>query len=332
MLRRIACSTAAALLLTTLALAQRQVPQQRVTTELTVRVSYEDDRRVDDQLRVQLTNSSGVPIMESFTRGEGEARFLGVEPGAYRLRVSGINIEEQASDYSFVINPRELTHVEYIRVRRKPDKDGPTSTQGSISAAALSIPSKAESEFDKGVKALRKQDHEEAQRRFTRAVELYPRYAAAFNNMGVIAMQQGKMDEGLEFFRQAVKADEQYAPPYLNLAKAVVAKKDYMEAEQLLLKATSLDPTNVEILAILAMIEFESNHMPRALANARKVHGMPNHEKFAFAHYIGGRVLESQNQGAEAIAEYRLFLKEAPNSTSAANVRGFIAALEQQKR
>ncbi len=332
MLKRIAVTTAAALLLTIfMAAQQRQGPQpQRITTELVVRVSYEDDRAVGSNARVQVTNSSGVPVAENFTRSEGEARFIGLEPGMYRLRISGIDIEEKFSEYSFTINPREMTHVEYVRVRRR--GDSLTSTEGSVSAAELNIPPKAKSEFEKGLKALNKQNQEEALQRFARAIELYPRYAAAINNMGVIAMQQGRKDEGLAFFRQAVKVDDQFAPPYLNLAKAVVANKDYAEAEQLLLKGASLDPTNVEMIAILAMIEFESNKLPRALASARKVHGMPHHEKFAFAHYIVGRVLESQNHGTEALAEYRLFLKESPNSASAPNVRGFIAALEQQKQ
>lgn len=332
MFRCIVFSTAAALLSGTIVFAQgSQSGQQTVTTELVVKVTYENDRPVGDQVRVQLTSSSGVPLMDSYTSGESEVHFFGVQPGGYRLRITGLDIEDKFSDYSFSIQPREVTHMEFIRVRRKPEKDAQTSTQSSVSAAALNVPAKAGSEFDKGVKALNKKDPEEARRRFARAVELYPRYAAAFNNLGVISMQQGNTDEGLGFFRQAVLADEQYAPPYLNLAKAVFRKKDYVEAEQLLLKATSIDPTNVEMLAILAMIEFDSNKMPLALINARKAIGQPNHERFAYAHYIVGRVLESQHQTAEALAEYRLFLKEAPNDSSALDVRGFIAALEQKR-
>ncbi|MEO6119179.1 MAG: tetratricopeptide repeat protein [Terriglobales bacterium] len=328
MFRRIVFSSALVLFSAILAFPQGgQTRQPRVTTDLTVRVSYEDERAVE-QVRVQVTNSSGVPIAENFTRGEGEVRFSNMEPGSYRLRVTGMDIEEKTSDYAFTILPRQMTHTEFIRVRRKPNPNDQTSLQGSISAAALNIPSKAKSEFDKGVKALRKQDNEEALRRFTKAVELYPRYADAYNNLGVIAMQRGNKDEGLQWFRQAVEADDQYAPPYLNLAKAIVAKQEYAEAERLLLRATTLDPTNVEILAILAMIEYDSKNFPMALANGRKVHGLPNHEKFAFAHYIVGRVLEAQSQPQEAIAEYRLFLKEAPDSSSAASVRGYIAELE----
>lgn len=331
--RRFALSSIWLLLLSSQVLAQRQIPQQRITTELTVRVTYEDDRSVGDNVRVQLTNPTGIPIQEAFTRGEGQARFLGIEPGAYKLRVIGMDIEETTSEYSFVIQPRQFTHMEFVRVRRKVDPNAQqTSTQGSISAAALNIPREAESEFDKGVKAMVKKKDDEARKRFARATEIYPRYASAFNNMGVIAMQQGRKDEAIGFFRQAVNADDQHAPSYLNLAKAVVAQQNLAEAQILLTKAASIDPNNVEIVAILAMIEFEAGQSPMALTNARKVHGLPNHEKYAFAHYIAGKVLEAQNQPQEALVEYRLFLKEAPHSNTAASVRQVVAALEQQKK
>jgi len=245
--------------------------------------------------------------------------------------VSGMDIEERSSEGSFVINPRELTHLEFFQVRRK--NIGPqTSNEGSVSAAALNIPSKAESEFDKGVAALKKQNLEEAEKRFNRAAEYYPRYAAAFNNLGVIAMQRGLPQEGKSYFSQAVQADEQYAPSYLNLAKSHIGAKEYPQALQLLTKANSLDPGNLEVLALLTMLEYDSNQLGTALGHARKVHGIAGHEKFAFAHFIAGKALEAQSQPQDALVEYRMFLKEAPQSPTAAKAQASIEAIEKQKR
>lgn len=328
MLRRLlACATI--VLLATLAPAQRQLERQ--TTELIIKVTYENGPAVEDHVRIQLTNGSGIPVAEVYTRAEGEARFQNVEPGTYRIRATGIEIEEGTSERSVVINPRELTHMEIFQVKKR-QTDRATSTQGSISAAALNVPPKAESEFDKGVSALRKVKLDEAQKRFSRALQLYPRYAAAINNLGVIAMQQGRPDDGQTFFEQALKVDGQYAPPYLNLAKLRVGQKNYEQAQQLLDKATSLDPGNVEVLALLAVLEFEAKQMPAALANARKVHQLPAHEKFAFAHFIAGRVLEAQSLPHEAVAEYRMFLKEAPESATTAKAKVSIEAIEKQKK
>lgn len=329
MLRRVICSATLVLITSVPSLSQRQqAPSPRQTTELVVRVTFDNDRGVPDQVRVQLLNSAGVPVAETFTRGEGEARFLGIDPGSYRLKASSPDIEDRMSDYPFVIHPRQLTHFEYFSVRRRQSAQQPVSTQGTISAAALNIPPKAEAEFDKGVVALKKNDLVEAKKRFQKAVDQYPRYAAAFNNLGVIAMQEGNPQGGESFFRQASEVDTEYAPPLLNLAKLTMGARSYPQALELLNKATSIDPTNPEILALLTVVEYESNRMELAVANARKVHALPDHNRFAFAHMIAGRCLEAQNRRAEAVAEYKFFLQEAPQSPSAAQVRSAIAAME----
>jgi len=331
MVRRLALSIFAVLLATTLTLAQRTGQTPRQTTELVVKVTYENDRAVADQVRIQLLNGSGIPVTETFTRGEGEARFFNIEPGTYRIKASGVDIEERSSEQSFVINPRELTHMEFFQVRLKEDRQQ-TSTQGSISAAMLNIPGKAESEFEKGVGALKKQEFDEAEKRFKRAIELYPRYAQAYINLGFIAMQHGQPDSAQSFFTQAVKADEQYAPSYVNLAKSFIGRKEYPPALELLTKASSLAPNNVEVLALLTMLEYESSQMVAAVDHARKVHALPSHEKFAFAHFIAGKALESQNLAPDAVAEYKLFLKEGAQGPTADKAKASIDALEKQKR
>lgn len=332
MVRRLLLSTAAVLFSLPLVYAQRQAPQMpRQGTELVIKVTYENDRAVAEQVRVQLTNGSGIPVTETYTRGEGEARFNNMEAGTYRIKVSGIDIEERASEGSFVINPRELTHIEFFQVRRK-NTAPETSTQGSVSAAALNIPAKAESEFDKGVAALKKQDLEEAEKRFSRAAEYYPRYAAAFNNLGVIAMQRGNPAEGKTYFSQAVQADDQYAPSYLNLAKSYIGAKEYPQALQLLTKASSLEPGNLEVLALMTMLEYDSNQLVIALGHARQVHAISGHEKYAFAHFVAGRALEAQNLPQDALVEYRMFLKEAPQSATTAKAQAAIDAIEKNRK
>jgi tetratricopeptide (TPR) repeat protein len=298
---------------------------QRSGNDLVVKVTYTDGRAVVEQTRVQLLSTAGVPLAELATRGQGEVRFHGVGFGAFRIRVSGPDIEEKTSE-SFNIDPRDNTHMEFLTVIRKP---GAVSlAQGSISAPQLNIPDRAASEFEKGLKALKKQDLDEAEKRFSRAAELYPQYAAAINHLGIIAMQRGQLREGQTLFLKALAVDPQYAASYLNLAKIRIGEKKYGEAAQLLSKAAALEPANGETLAVLTMAEYESNQLPDAVAHARQVHALSDHQKYAFTHFIAGKALEAQKQPNEALQEYRLFLKEAPESPTAAKAKAAIVNLE----
>ncbi len=227
-----------------------------------------------------------------------------------------------------MVTDRDINHIEFLRIRRT----SPVTAPGLVSAAALKVPARAQAEFDKGVKALKKGSLEEAEKRFVRSTEYYPEFASAWNNLGVIAKERGQLPEARSFFARAVQADAQYAPSHLNLAKSFIAERDYRAALPLLARADAIEPNNAETLALLTMLEYDSDRSTAAIAHARKVHALPDHERFAFVHYIAGSALEAQGSVPEALAEYRAFLKESPASSSAPKVRAAIAALEKKTR
>lgn len=314
-------------LLLLIALAS-QAFAQRQGNDLVVKITYDNGRAVAEQTLVEVTNLSGVTILDTMTRTQGEVRFQGVGPGTFRIRVSGPDIETKFTE-PFNIDPRDNTHMEFVSVTKR-EGAPPTSAQGAVAAWMLNIPSKAESEFEKGAKALEKQDAKEAQKRLERAVELYPNHAAALNLLGVLAMQGGNPQEGQKFFQQTLKIDERYAPAYVNLAKIRIGEKKRDEALGLLTKAATIEqPTSGETLAMLSMVEFESNQLQPAIEHARMVHTIKDHQKYAFVHFIAGKALESQNLREEAAAEYNLLLREAPGSSMAARAKAALAGLQK---
>jgi tetratricopeptide (TPR) repeat protein len=331
MYRRLSAISGFVFLLFLLPASSLQRSNQRQTVELVVRVTFEDDRTVAQGLRVQILTGSNIPVTEGFTRDQGELRFPAMDPGTYKIRVTSPEIEESISDRSFTITPNEFSHLEFVRVRLKPSDKPASSNQSSVSAASLKIPEKAQKEFDKGVSAMKKQDMTEAEKRFQKAAEIYPQFAMAFNNLGVIAMQGGKFAEGEQLFRQAIQADDHGSAAYLNLGKLLIHQKKANDAEPFLQKANTLDPLNAEALCLMAMLQFQTGQFDMVIASARKVHTMP-HEKFAVAHFLAGRALENRKLSSEAVAEYKLYLKEAPNAPSAEQVRASLKALEEQKR
>ena len=66
-----------------------------------------------------------------------------------------------------------------------------------------------------------------------------------------------------------------------------------------------------------------------ALASARKVHTLPDHQKFAIAHLIAAEILSSRKANREASQEYQFFLQEDPQSPLAPRVREALAKIGQ---
>jgi tetratricopeptide (TPR) repeat protein len=300
-----------------------QFPSDR-PTELSVRIALMDDRPAPSQLRVQLLTSSELQVNESFTDETGFARFS-VRPGNYRIRVTGMQIEETVSSV-FSISRVDPAHIEFVRVRLLPSKDGtqPPST-GLVSLTQMNIPDKARKEYEKAGKAMQGSNWAEARLQLEKAIALYPQFAAAWNDLGVVHMNSGDRAAARAAFEKAIEFDPNYPRAHRNLAMLTFSEGRNDEAAALLEKTLASDPLDPQALTLMAQLQLLAGKTEAALANARKVHSVP-HEGQAVAHYIAARALEARNLPQEAAAEYRLFLQEAPNSASAPKAR---AALDK---
>lgn len=275
------------------------------------------------QTRVTLLNSTLNIIAEGFTDNRGEVRMPQIPPGSYRLRVSGPDIQEVTTD-AFLIFPNQGTAVQYVTVR--PIAAPPSSTDGSVSAYMLAVPPKAQREFERGLDLYRKDRFDEAAKKFEMAASQYSHYAAAFDHLGLIAMRQSKPEEAEVYFNRAIEADKQYAPVYLHFAKARLRLQDYKRAQELLDRNLALEPRSSEGLFWLVFVHFNNRKSDDVIAASARLHQM-EHEQFAAAHVAAGDAYRMKNMPDQALAEYKLYLKESPKGQSVDRVKASIAAL-----
>src|SRR5262249_34317858 len=126
----------------------------------------------------------------------------------------------------------------------------------------------------------------------------------------------------------ALALDEHIADANLNMGHMLYDARKYKEAEPFLSRALSLDPLNPQLLTVLANAEMQNGEFDLALANSRKVHSIPNHQKFAISHLVAAEVLQSHHSTKEVIQEYKLFLQEDPQSPLAPRVRDALGRIE----
>jgi len=310
-----------------------QRPQQASEgIEVHVRIILAGGRAAMSQLRVELLSGSGVPIAETTARGAGQARFVGLRPGSYIVRVSGLDVEEATSG-RFTISTMDQMHLEYVQVKLREPANAdypPAAGPATVSTVDLNVPPKAGKEFEKGSQALASQHWDEARKRFEKAIEIYPQYASAYNNLGVVLMNAGRRAEGRAAFEKAITLNASFARAYVNLARIYSLERNYSETTRLLEKALANDPLNVEALMLLANAQLLGGRLDDAISTARKAHGVP-HQQYAVIHYVCAQALQAKNLAAEAAAEYRLFLEEAPESKYAEKARAALKNLEAPK-
>lgn len=315
------------LLSLTAAVAQRRPgPATRPTTvELSVRVLFDDNRAASEPYRVQVLSGLGMPVSETYSDSRGEARFPNIAAGSYRVKVSGNGIEETTSE-TFTIQAFSTMAFQMVTVKRVADASAPGSPGPPVSAAELSVPDKARKEYQKGLTLLDKKDYEEAIKRFEKAAEIYPRYAAALDAIGV-AHAKTSPSEAKVHFQKAVDADRRYTPAYVHLARVYMTENDFANAEKVLLQVLPQDPRSAEILFLIAYAQLKLQKYDAAIESMERTHQL-EHEKYTLVHFVAGEAYALSGRREQAIEQYSVYLKEAPLGPNAESAKLNIQKLQ----
>ena len=119
-------------------------------------------------------------------------------------------------------------------------------------------------------------------------------------------------------FQTACRLNPQLSLAFQNLGLLEIQQHDYAAAEPPLHDANRLDPKDLKTLTLLAYAEAPNKKYEDAILTARRVHDFNDHAPvYAYAHMIAATALESCGKPDEAIKEYQQFLSEAPKDARA---------------
>jgi tetratricopeptide (TPR) repeat protein len=258
-------------------------------------------------------------VAEGDVNNKCEVNFAHVPLGTYHLIVCGKTFSATDSGNIEVTSNGDGRFG--VKVRRTNDFEWNygLSTKAFVAASDLAAPARARKEFDKANELLAKQDLAQAIQKFNKAIALYPSYAVAYNNLGVIYARLGESQREREALEKAIGIDNHFALAYTNLGRMSIAASDFANAAAALQKASALDPTEAVTLLLLAYAEFMEQRFNDAVATSRRAHELQDHP--AFVHRVAARALEQRREITGAIAELEQFLEEEPSGPRADTAR-----------
>jgi Flp pilus assembly protein TadD len=146
--------------------------------------------------------------------------------------------------------------------------------EASFRSALRDDPSSAEAHYGLGSVYLKQEKLNDARDSFKRAVKLNGSYPEtlpnAWNNLGLLATREGRIDEATGYFQEALKINPNYWIALENIGNAYRQQGRWDEARAALERAIAIQPRDPEVNYNLGMVFAQTDDAGRASEYLRK--------------------------------------------------------------
>jgi tetratricopeptide (TPR) repeat protein len=201
----------------------------------------------------------------------------------------------------------------------------------TASATSGQAPKDARKAYEKGLTAVKKDKPDQADQEFRKAVQLYPRYAEAWYELGKVLERREHYPEAREAYASALAADSKYVYPYQQLYQLALREQNWKDLADKTDQLLHLDPYEFpaayyfNALAHLQLKEYDA-----AEKSAHQAVEADRKQMNPKTHYLLGAILIQKQSWTDAAVSFRAYLKAAPNAPDKAQVEKTLGQLDQQ--
>jgi Flp pilus assembly protein TadD len=288
-------------------------------------VTGPDGQRLAFRVRVKLASMTKGDFT-TVTNENGNFVFRGLASGSYTVIIDEKEFEpvSQAMDVIQLRgNPGGTFNVS-IRLVPKASTD---AKPGVINAEFAGVPKNALDLYNKGIELAKKGEHRAAIKEMESAVAEYPQFMMAYNEMGVQYLRLNDLGKADEAFQSALKIKPDAFTPMMNRGIVLVQQKQFEEAEKILREAVKMKE-KVAVghyflgQAVANLGKFDEAE--KELLLAIELGG----EQMKEAHRLLAIIYSAKGEKKKAAAELKTYLRLAPKTADAEQLRKVITQLE----
>lgn len=221
---------------------------------------------------------------------------------------------------------RLMGQVDVGTIILHPAAEAPGTT---VSVTEMLAPKKARQSLEKAEKAFQRREWEHAQEHLLAALGVYPRYASAWLRLGRVFKAMCRIDEARNAFSKAIAADDNFVPPFIELARLAAQERSWQEIVDLTDHAMQLDPLDFPAGFYLnALANFNLGRLDTAESSVRKAQRIDNRHRFPQTRLLLANLLHRKQDHAAEIEQLRDYLKIAPQAADAEQVRCHLQVME----
>jgi tetratricopeptide (TPR) repeat protein len=211
----------------------------------------------------------------------------------------------------------------------------------TLSALPYKAPKDARRAYEKGLEAERNGKLANARKYFETAVEIYPKFANAWFQLGTVLERENQKDAARTAYTQAATVDNKFLPPYLSLASMAYEAENWTEVLAFTGHILDLYPLNqanvtgyildldtlnyAEAYFYNSVANYKLNKIEDAEKSALKAEHLDLLTRFPQLHLILADVYARKNNYPSAISEIQEYLELVPHANNAHQVREQLA-------
>ncbi len=199
----------------------------------------------------------------------------------------------------------------------------------TISATSAMAPDKARKAFEKGREDEKNSKWDAAQKNLERAVQLYPRYAAAWLELGRVQAQKNEAAAARESFNQALQADPKFVSPYEELARLAAHDQQWQEVADVTNKLVALNPLLPRAWFLNAIADYYLQKWEAAEKSVRQGIKIDDEHRIPKMEYLLAMILLQKHDYPQAGEHMRDYLRLAPKAEDADLARKQLAEIEK---
>lgn len=289
-------------------------------------------RRLDRRVKVKLTGLAGGEQFQ-MSDDNGSFSFRRLQGGKYTIVVdAGKEFEMAAENVDIIDPPRrrgETGIVVPVYITLQPKGSTSTGAPGTVDAKAPGFPEAVKDLYKQALESAKAGDTKKAIEELVKALEIYPNFMAALNQLGVQYMELKEWNKAADALRKAIGVAPEAFYPRLNYGIVLVQVKNYKDAARELTLAVQKDSSSGRAHFYLGRALTSLGKYDSAENALRQTITLGGEEALEAHRYLGAVYIE-KHDGARAANELETYLKLAPTVKDAERIRAIIKDLRGQ--
>jgi tetratricopeptide (TPR) repeat protein len=291
---------------------------------------YGPDSKAMANVTVTLQNHAGAQIDQDITKSDGRYRFAGVVAGTYYLALKPVEsgLQQLLQKIELINTGVNVTNYSKERFDFSLKRTTPERSPVVGTVFAQSVPPDAEKEYLGAVSSISKGEREAALVKLNRAIELFPTYFAALQQLGFLYIDSEKDRLAIEPLTKSLQVNSRSAHAHLGLGIAYVNLGEPKEAIKELNAALALDRTDFRSHLYLGMALIDTGKLDEAEKSLKESYTIGGPTQARTAHLYLASIYSTRKEYQKAIAELETYLRENPKAPNAPKIREAIAKMK----